>query len=288
MENLQQVISLLEQKILANKKLIEDKLFLLSGVTPHLPNELSEEDTERMIKDLAIELQGENMGLKLAIHLLKKLLPENEGYICPFTKVQCDDECCVSPEDCHAKSINEILSDNNVEISNQLNLNKMEHFENEQHHQAEMNSQHAEAEHNAMMEANGQAEMEAQSECKQEPQNEMPPNMLPVDNNVVASVQSKAELDEHLKKEKLKLKEGERELNFGEKLVGLTFNPSGDTKVQRAKEICAELANLVNQSFYEGEQDYLPLSIRHQLFNHTIGEILNAQMNVVKVLTFKY
>jgi hypothetical protein len=37
----------------------------------------------------------------------------------------------------------------------------------------------------------------------------------------------------------------EREMTFGEKLVGLTFNPSGDAKVQRAKELCAELADLV-------------------------------------------
>jgi hypothetical protein len=79
----------------------------------------------------------------------------------------------------------------------------------------------------------------------------------------------------------------QNELTFGQKLVGLNFNPSGDPKVQRAKELCAELADLVNQSFYEGEQDQIKLHLRHQLFDHTIGEILNAQMNVVKVLTFR-
>jgi hypothetical protein len=26
---------------------------------------------------------------------------KQEGYICPHTKIQCDDECCVSAEDCH-------------------------------------------------------------------------------------------------------------------------------------------------------------------------------------------
>jgi len=30
-------------------------------------------------------------------------LPQ-EGYICPHTKIQCDDECCVSAEDCHITS----------------------------------------------------------------------------------------------------------------------------------------------------------------------------------------
>jgi len=79
-----------------------------------------------------------------------------------------------------------------------------------------------------------------------------------------------------------------KHLTFGEQLVGLTFNPSNDSKVDKAKRLCADLADLVNQSFYEGEQDDKPLSLRHKLFNHTIGEILNAQMNVVKVLTFKY
>jgi hypothetical protein len=29
---------------------------------------------------------------------------KQEGYICPHTKIQCDDECCVSAEDCHITS----------------------------------------------------------------------------------------------------------------------------------------------------------------------------------------
>jgi hypothetical protein len=31
------------------------------------------------------------------------IIPQ-EGYICPHTKIQCDDECCVSAEDCHIPS----------------------------------------------------------------------------------------------------------------------------------------------------------------------------------------
>ena len=34
-----------------------------------------------------------------------------EGYICPQTKKQCDDECCVSAEDCHIKASIGILSE---------------------------------------------------------------------------------------------------------------------------------------------------------------------------------
>lgn len=79
--------------------------------------------------------------------------------------------------------------------------------------------------------------------------------------------------------------ENQREMTFGEKLVGLTFNPSGDDKVQRAKELCAELADLV---FEENIVLDLNNSVRHHLLHHTYGEILNAQMNVVKVLTLQY
>jgi hypothetical protein len=71
---------------------------------------------------------------------------------------------------------------------------------------------------------------------------------------------------------------------FGQKLVGYTFNPSGDPKVARAKELCAELADLV----YEGNENLvLNNSVKHHLLHHTYGEILNAQMNVVKILTLK-
>jgi hypothetical protein len=75
-----------------------------------------------------------------------------------------------------------------------------------------------------------------------------------------------------------------RELTFGEKLAGITFNPSGDEKVQRAKELCAELADLLNDHNNENENT----QFSQRLFSHAVGEILNAQMNVVKVLTLKY
>ena len=75
--------------------------------------------------------------------------------------------------------------------------------------------------------------------------------------------------------------ETQRELTFGEQLVGLTFNPSGDERVQRAKELCAELADLLYP------ESRTTSTTKRLLYEHTVGEILNAQMNVVKVLTFK-
>ena len=76
----------------------------------------------------------------------------------------------------------------------------------------------------------------------------------------------------------------QRQLTFGEKLVGLNFNPSNDDKVSRAKKLCADLMDLVNED--RGNRETTQLE--SYLYPHTIGEILNAQMNVVKLLTLKY
>lgn len=75
-----------------------------------------------------------------------------------------------------------------------------------------------------------------------------------------------------------------RAMTFGEQLVGLTFNPSGDDKVTKAKRLCAELADLLKDEYNIRESSTLSA----MLYQHTIGEILNAQMNVVKCLTLKY
>jgi hypothetical protein len=76
-----------------------------------------------------------------------------------------------------------------------------------------------------------------------------------------------------------------RQLTFGEQLVGLSFNPSGDDKVAKAKQLCAELADLVQDHH---QKQFQSSQFEGVLYTHTIGEILNAQMNVVKLLTLKY
>lgn len=75
-----------------------------------------------------------------------------------------------------------------------------------------------------------------------------------------------------------------RQLTFGEQLVGITFNPSNDGAVAKAKELCAELMNLVESEMRNRETSKLS----DLLYKHTVGEILNAQMNVVKLITLKY
>lgn len=78
----------------------------------------------------------------------------------------------------------------------------------------------------------------------------------------------------------------ERELTFGEMLVGLNFNPSADDKVAQAKKLFAQAADLLEEEYREKNLGGSPLSSK--LYDHAIGEVLNAQMNVVKVLTLKY
>lgn len=78
-----------------------------------------------------------------------------------------------------------------------------------------------------------------------------------------------------------------RPLTYGEQLVGVTFNPSADDKVAKAKALFAEIADLVNDQVGMTPEDEAT-ALQRTLFPHTIGEILNAQMNVVKLLTLKY
>lgn len=79
--------------------------------------------------------------------------------------------------------------------------------------------------------------------------------------------------------------EPQRELTFGERLVGINFNPSADDKVSRIKSICAELADIVNEEVMSNENRS---ALQAKLLDHAICEILNAQMNAVKVVTLKY
>ena len=69
--------------------------------------------------------------------------------------------------------------------------------------------------------------------------------------------------------------------SFGEQLVGLSFNPSGDEDVHRVKELAAEMAEILKRRYSEDQRT----PVKSLLFVHAVGEILNAQMNVVKVIT---
>lgn len=71
---------------------------------------------------------------------------------------------------------------------------------------------------------------------------------------------------------------------FGEQLVGIDFNPSNSGEVAEVKELFAKIANIMEKNYKE--QNKHPL--KSLLFDHAVGEIINSQMSVVKVLTLKH
>lgn len=75
--------------------------------------------------------------------------------------------------------------------------------------------------------------------------------------------------------------QAQRELTFGEKAVGLTFNPSGDAKVQKVKELYAQIIDLLNDTRGEDRSD------KARLLSVAITEAQGAQMWAVKGITYK-
>jgi hypothetical protein len=71
---------------------------------------------------------------------------------------------------------------------------------------------------------------------------------------------------------------------FGEQLVGVDFNPCGSDEVKEVKQLFAKIVNILENNYKEKNKHPL----KSLLFDHAIGEVLNAQMNVVKVITLKH
>jgi hypothetical protein len=99
-----------------------------------------------------------------------------------------------------------------------------------------------------------------------------------------SNLEARIKFDKYMEQEEkgmiLEVKET-RIPSFGEQLVGLSFNPSGDADVQRVKELAAEMAEILKRRYTADGRS----AVKSLLFDHAIGEILNAQMNVVKVIT---
>lgn len=71
-------------------------------------------------------------------------------------------------------------------------------------------------------------------------------------------------------------------LTFGQKAVGLTFNPSGDQAVTEAKVVCASAIDQMN-NLREG----VPQCERSRLASIAITKLQEAQMWMVKAITWK-
>jgi hypothetical protein len=72
-------------------------------------------------------------------------------------------------------------------------------------------------------------------------------------------------------------------LSFGEQLVGIEFNPSNDSNVAKVKSMMAEIANILKDEYNSESKS----PVKSFLFDHAVGELVSAQMAVVKVITHK-
>jgi len=69
--------------------------------------------------------------------------------------------------------------------------------------------------------------------------------------------------------------------SYGEKAVGLTFNPSGDEDVNRIKKLYAEIIDFCNDKRSSERTE------RARLFSIAITEAQSAQMWCVKAITWR-
>ena len=70
-------------------------------------------------------------------------------------------------------------------------------------------------------------------------------------------------------------------LSFGDKLVGNTFNPSRDPRVDELKALSAKMIDIVKADY--SSRPNTP--IQDLLFQDTLGAILHGQMAAVKSIT---
>ena len=74
-----------------------------------------------------------------------------------------------------------------------------------------------------------------------------------------------------------------REMTFGEKAVGLTFNPGGNPKVDEIKKLYAQIIDLCNDLRTEAGQGE-----KGRLLSVAITEAQTAQMWAVKGVTYQF
>ena len=70
---------------------------------------------------------------------------------------------------------------------------------------------------------------------------------------------------------------------FGEKAVGLDFNPSGDERVAKVKKLYAEIIDTLT----DGDLDNAASGLKGRILGRAINDAIVAQMLAVKFLTFK-
>jgi hypothetical protein len=72
-------------------------------------------------------------------------------------------------------------------------------------------------------------------------------------------------------------------LSYGQKAVGITFNPSGDENVQKVKELYAQIIDLLIVTPVSNSD----VSIKGRILGRALNEAIGAQMWAVKAITWK-
>lgn len=72
--------------------------------------------------------------------------------------------------------------------------------------------------------------------------------------------------------------------SFGEQLIGIDIDAEVTNDVEKVKFMFAEIAEIMKKNYEENRRHPL----KSLLFDHATGEIVSAQMAVVKVLTLKH
>jgi hypothetical protein len=75
----------------------------------------------------------------------------------------------------------------------------------------------------------------------------------------------------------------DQELTYGQKAVGLTFNPSNDPDVQKVKELYAQIIDFCNDARTKAGQGE-----KGRLLSVAITEAQTAQMWAVKGITWQF
>lgn len=75
-------------------------------------------------------------------------------------------------------------------------------------------------------------------------------------------------------------------MSYGEKAVGLTFNPSGDQKVEKLKQLYAEIIDILDLE-RDSAKDGKRGPEQPRLFSIAITEAQTAQMWAVKAVTWR-
>ena len=72
-------------------------------------------------------------------------------------------------------------------------------------------------------------------------------------------------------------------VSFGETLMEIDFDLSEDTSDYKVKKLMAEATNVLREEYVLAGGN----PVRSILFEHALGEIVNAQMSINKVITLK-